>query len=121
MTYLASLFLEIMHLLPQTALLFTSTDRSITNATIFLSLAFLIVTMCGIAERYVEYTMFGVWGFWERTVWILGVKVASVVIGSGCLFWALSLTNEPIAELDSLSLVAAECRGTDDKDTTAIL
>ncbi|KIM91390.1 hypothetical protein PILCRDRAFT_589 [Piloderma croceum F 1598] len=115
MTYLASFFLEATHLLPQTALLFTSTNRSITNVTIFHSLAFLIMTMCGIAERYVAYTMFGIWDFWERAVWLLGVKVASVVIGSGCLFLALSLTDHPV-ELDSSSSGA-----TDDKDATAIL
>jgi hypothetical protein len=39
----------------------------------------------------------------ERTVWILGVKVASVVIGSGCLFLALSLADKPVAKLCSSS------------------
>jgi hypothetical protein len=89
MKYLSSLFLETIHLLPQSALLSTSTDRASTDATVLLSLSFLVVTIVGIAEQYVAYTMYGFMGFWERAVWTHGVKVACLIISSGCLVSAL--------------------------------
>jgi hypothetical protein len=87
MKYLSSLFLETIHLLPQSALLSTSTnsDHATADATILLSLSFLAVTVIGITEQYIAYTMYGPLDFWERAVWTHGVKVACLVISLGCL------------------------------------
>jgi hypothetical protein len=89
MKYLSSLFLETMHLVPQSELLSVSIDHATTDATIILSLSFLATTVVGIAEQYVVYTMYGLMDFWERAVWTHGVKVACLVISSGCFVFAL--------------------------------
>jgi hypothetical protein len=108
MGYLSSLFLEVIHLIPQSGLLFTSTDHATTEVTMLLSLSFLTVTMVDIAQKYFEYTMFGMVDFWERAVWTHGVKVVSLVISSGCLFLSLSLTSDTVTESMPSSDVAAE-------------
>jgi hypothetical protein len=107
MKYLSSLFLETMHLVPQSELLSISTDHATTDTTIILSLSFLATIMVGIAEQYVAYTMYGLMDFWERAVWTHGVKVACLVIGSGCFVSALDQKRTITA--GSSDTVTAEC------------
>jgi len=89
MQRLSSLFLETIHLIPQSALPSISIDCAATDATILLSLSFLTTTIVGIAEQYVAYTMYGFMDFWERAVWTHGVKVGCLVMSLGCFVLAL--------------------------------
>jgi len=107
MKYLSSLFLEIMHLVPQSKLLSISIDHATTDAAIILSLSFLATTMVGIAEQYVAYTMYGLVDFWERAVWTHGAKVACLVIGLGCFVSALDQKRTIAAALSDTA--TAEC------------
>jgi hypothetical protein len=88
-TYVSSMFLEAIHLLPQYALFSGSNEEATRVATIICSVSFVAVTVFDIAAKYFLYTMHDLHGFWERAVWTHGSKVADLIVGTGCLLSAL--------------------------------
>lgn len=88
--YISSLFLEVVHLLPQYKLFSGRKDEATRVATIICSFSSVSVTVVGIATKYVAYTMFGITSvFWARGIWIHGANVAYFFVGSICLVSAL--------------------------------